>query len=74
MSKPIPVSAGKQIAQEYDYSQVIIVAWDKKTNIQHVTTYGVSRQDCLQAAQGGNFVKQALGWPEELCNEKPKKE
>lgn len=28
-------------------------------------------EDCDQAALGGNLVKRALGWPNEMCDEKP---
>ena len=69
----IPISAAKQIADEYDWNQVIVVAWNKKTGTQHVTTYGKSKQDCKEAACGGNFVKRALGWPDELCHAEPER-
>lgn len=67
----IPIKDAKSIGKNHGYSQVIIVAWDKKTGTEHVTTWGQSEGDCIQAAQGGNFVKKALGWPESLCNTEP---
>ena len=71
MSKRIPIKSARDIANNYGYSQVIIVAWDRETGLQHVTTYGKIIQDCEQAAKGGNFVKKALGWPDELCHAIP---
>lgn len=69
--KRIPVSAAKQIAIECGYTQVIVTAFDKESGITSVCTYGKSQEDCEQAAQGGNFVKKALGWPPENCEAKP---
>lgn len=69
--KEVPVSAAKQIAEEFDKAQVIIVTWDSEHEMQHVTTYGRNRLASAQAAQGGNFVKEALGWPDRLCHDAP---
>jgi hypothetical protein len=69
--KRIPISEAKRISEKYGQAQVIIVTWDRSNNRQHIITYGKSLKDCEQAAIGGNFVKKALGWPDNLCNEKP---
>lgn len=69
--KEIPITAAKQIAEQFDKNQVIIVTWDDAHQMTHVTTYGISRQSSAQAAQGGNFVKEALGWPDQLCHDTP---
>jgi hypothetical protein len=71
--KGIPISVAKRIAAEYDKNQVIIVTWDKKHGMSHVTTYGKTLKECEQAAIGGNLVKMALGWPDKLCHAKPKR-
>lgn len=71
MTKRIPLTAPKEIADKHKLSQVIIVAWDDIEKVTHVTTYGDSVEACSQAAVGGNMVKKALGWPESLCNEIP---
>lgn len=42
-------------------------------NSDAVTTYGKTISDCENAAEGGNAIKKLLGWPEELCNAKPKR-
>jgi hypothetical protein len=69
MPKRIPIKAAKTIAKEYDCRQVILVAWDGERT--HVVTYGQTLDECEQAALGGNMVKRALGFPEEMCNTKP---
>lgn len=69
--KRIPISAAKSVANDFGYTQVIITAFDKTTSTTSVCTYGKSQEDCQQAAQGGNFVKKALGWPESAINAKP---
>lgn len=69
MTKRIPITAAKGIAQAHGLRQVILLGWDGERT--HVVTYGKSMQDCRQAAEGGNKLKRALGWPEELCNDKP---
>jgi hypothetical protein len=37
-------------------------------------TYGKTLAQCEDAAKAGNFLKKALGWPEELCTTKPAKQ
>ena len=69
--KRIPIKEAKEIGIKNGYNQVIITAWDINTNTTSVCTWGKSMEDCDQAAEGGNFVKKALGWPEKLTNEKP---
>lgn len=66
----IPIEAAKGIAEKYDKSEVIIVTWDQLHRRTHVTTYGCTIKDSEGAARGGNMVRKALGWPDELCHEK----
>ncbi len=70
--KGVPVQAARYIANEYDKAQVIVVTWDKIYGKQHVTTYGQTVEECAQAAEGGNRVKKALGWPDELFAQPPR--
>ena len=70
MPKGIPISALKRFAKEQGCSQVIVAAWDGQ--LTHIATYGVSVEDCAQAALGGNRIKQALGWPKDLNAEPPR--
>ncbi len=69
--KRIPISDAKTIGKKHGYNQVIIVAWDENTGITSVCTWGKTLKDCDLAARSGNFVKKAMGWPDELCNDKP---
>lgn len=69
MNTRIPITSAKEVATKYDLTQVIIVAWDGEKT--HVVTYGKSITDCDQAARGGEFIKKALGWPQELWRTEP---
>lgn len=56
--KAIPISAAKEIAQKYDYSQVVIIARKVGENGgEHCTTYGVDKANCEVAARIGDFLK-----------------
>jgi|CXWL01.1.fsa_nt_gi hypothetical protein len=70
MPKRIPIQVAKDLAKAQGLKQVIITAFDHDGR-EHVVTYGVTKIDCAQAAQGGNFVKAALGWPGTKCGEVP---
>lgn len=63
--KRIPINAGKRIAEEYGYDQVVIVA--RKVGEgggEHCTTYGVSAAHCAVAARIGDFFKyELMKWP-----------
>ena len=62
--KPIPIAAGKRIADEYGYDQVVIVA-RRVGQGEHVTTYGVDKANCDVAAKIGDYFKYKLmGWKE----------
>ena len=69
--KRIPIDWAKKIAADLGYTQVIIHGYDGSTGIQHVTTFGKSILDSVNAAQGGNFIKTHLGFPKEACNSMP---
>lgn len=69
MPERIPISAAQDIAKTHGCKQVIIAAWDGQKT--HIVTYGTSVEMCDQAAQGGNLIKRALGWPESMCNAEP---
>lgn len=72
--KRIPITAAKRIAEQYLQDQVILITFDKTTGLTHVVTYGKTKEDCDQAAQGGNKLKREfLKWPEELCNARPRR-
>jgi len=67
--KRIPIKAGKQIAEEYGYDQVIIYARkvgdpnnDWLGGGEHMTTYGVDKIHCGVAARIGTTLKKFMGW------------
>ena len=74
--KPISIMAAKQIAVDYGYDQVIIIArrvGQTKNGApiegpsgEHVTTYGVDKDHCAVAEKAGDFLKhKVMGWHEE---------
>lgn len=67
--KRIPIKAAKDVAEKLGLRQVILVAWDGEAT--HVVTYGQTVEDCKQAAEGGNVIKKAIGFPEEMTDTKP---
>lgn len=62
----IPPEQLERFARELGLTQAILVGW-APDGTTHVVTWGASLVDSAQAAQGGNFVKRALGFPETLC-------
>lgn len=68
---PIPISAAKNIAEKYNYHQVVIIARrHTDSSVEHVTTYGIDGVNCAVAARMGNFIKyKIMGWkPDEVHN------
>jgi hypothetical protein len=63
----IPFVDLKPLLEKYKLRQIIIVAWDGEQ--VHVATHGATISDGDQAAEGGNLVKSALGWPANLCED-----
>jgi hypothetical protein len=71
--KNIPIRVAKEIADKYDWPEVVIFAYEPDTNHQHITTYGKTIKQCEDAAMAGNYFKEKLGWPKELCNALPRR-
>lgn len=59
--KRIPITAAKELAKKYNYTQIIIVGFNGDIGGYHVTTYGTDKRHCKEAALGGDFVKKAIG-------------
>ncbi len=56
--REIPISAAKEIAKKYDYSQIIIIGRKVGENGgEHCTTYGVDKDNCDVASKIGDFLK-----------------
>ena len=70
-NKRIPILIAKEISSKYEYPEIVIFAYDPITGKQHVTTYGKTKEQCIDAAKAGNYLKKHLGWPDELCDDKP---
>jgi hypothetical protein len=60
----IPIKEARSLAEKHKLTLVVIFGYDGKS--QHVTTYGASLEQCGQAADFGNKLKNALGWPESM--------
>ncbi len=62
--RKIPIKAAKQIAENYDYDQVIVIARKVgKDGGEHVTTYGINKEHCKISAKIGDFLKyKIMGW------------
>lgn len=57
----VPVTAAKAIAERYQKSQVVILAWDPVHKLTHTTTYGVEAFDKENAAAAGEICTAAIG-------------
>lgn len=63
MADPIiPIKVAREIAEKHGLRQIIITGWDGV--LTYVATWGKGIEDCDQAAQGGDFIRKALNWPE----------
>jgi len=61
----VPISAAKGLSDTYGYPEIVIFAYDPASARQHVTTYGETKENSIEATKIGNYLKKALGWPEE---------
>lgn len=61
----VPINDLRLLAEKRGLTHVIVWACDG-SNVQHVATYGRNLEQCSQAADFGNKLKEALGWPESL--------
>lgn len=62
----IPIERLKELSKRYDLSHLILFAYHPESNAHHIVTYGKSIEGCGQAADFGNKLKEALGWPDSL--------
>jgi hypothetical protein len=58
--KPVPVEVAARISEQFDKSQVIVVAWDAVFGKLHTTTFGVTAFDKESAAAAGEICCKAL--------------
>lgn len=64
MSENISISDLRAIAEKNGYDHIICFA--TKGRKEFVATYGATIEQCDQAAQFGDKLKDGLGWPESL--------
>jgi len=62
----IPFDELKKLSEKYGLSHVIMFAHDHSDSVDHIVTYGDSVKNADQAAEFGNRLKDAMGWPESL--------
>lgn len=53
MTKRIPISTAKLVAEKHDLKQCIILGWDG--SLVHIVTYGKTKADCEAAAKAQDF-------------------
>ncbi len=59
---PVEIPEAEAIAKAHELQQIVI--WHFREGVgQHVTTWGEPMKHSLQAAEAGNHVKKAAGWP-----------
>jgi hypothetical protein len=55
--QPIPVATAQLVAEEFNKSQVIILGYDAKHKLLHFTTYGVTAEDKMVAANMADVME-----------------
>lgn len=58
---PVPVEAARQIADRYEKTVVVILAYDPLSELIHTTTYGRGAQEKEVAAWAGEQAAKAVG-------------
>lgn len=58
----IPISLAQRVQRECDATHVVIWALDS-AGTQQIATFGATEEAAGQAAETGNRLKDALGWP-----------
>lgn len=58
--KPVPVSKVKEICDEFNKDEVIVISWDEETNTTNIATYGSTKAHCKNAAQGSKALFEYL--------------
>ena len=66
----IPIERVASLAEEFGHRQIIVLAWDGK--LANIVTWGDSIDYSDMAAEGGNRLKDCLGWPKKLRAESPR--
>lgn len=68
--RPIEIEKARQLAIAHGLEQIVV--WSFRTGHgQHVTTWGEPVRHSALAAEAGNHVRRAAGWPPEKCQDLP---
>ena len=67
----ITIDMAKEISVKSGYPEIVVFGYDPESGMQHVTTFGKTKKQCVDAARAGNYLKRSLGWPEKDCHAKP---
>lgn len=59
--KRVPIKAVADFCKKYKKDQTIVLAWDRASGKTWISTYGVTKADCEQAALGGDRIAKLLG-------------
>lgn len=62
--KKIPVTRLKQMSKDFGLDHIIVFATGNKK--MFIATYGRTVEECSEAADFGNRLKDVMGWPESL--------
>lgn len=68
---PIPVDDIAAFARQHHCDLVVLLAYDGKSQMSHIVTWGSSDELSASAASLGNDIKDGLGWPKELHADPP---
>lgn len=66
----IPISLAKEVREQLGLTHLVIFGMAEDGE-QLVATHGETERHAREAAQAGNKLKGALGWPENLCKARP---
>jgi len=67
----IPIDIADVVSTISGYPEIVIFGYNPVTGINHVTTFGKTIAQSLDACNAGNFLKKALGWSDEDCKARP---
>ena len=63
MTTKLPIALAKNVLDQYDLEQVIVLC-RAKDGSEHFVTYGDTPTSCQEAAISADRLKRAFGWPE----------
>jgi hypothetical protein len=58
----IPIEVAQSVGEERGLDMVVLLAFDHETGMQHVVSWGRTKEDCAIAAKSAAWAKAALGF------------